>query len=81
MKLRMTYNTDPTVVEKIKQIALLHKGVFSTLQPEKNGIENYVTQEICFDNIADMNKFIYSAYMTCGYYFLVETIVYTADMF
>ena len=78
MKLQLIYCVEPTAVDKIKRIAAQYKGFYPKVQPDVQPIENYEAQEVLFENIADMNRFIYKAFMACGYYFLVETIVYTA---
>ena len=77
MTYKLTFAAEPSIVERVKPLVLQWKGSYSINQPPCCPIENYIAQEVTFDNIVEMNKFIYAALMTFGYYFLVDQSVYS----
>ena len=50
MMLRLLYNVEPTYSDKVKAIAYRYKGKFTTIQPDSQPIENFIQQEIIFEN-------------------------------
>ncbi|MBR3280575.1 MAG: hypothetical protein IKI57_01835 [Clostridia bacterium] len=75
-----------TRYDDIMQLIEKKKGIMSTIQPEENGVKprsegDFMELEINFENLNDLNAFIYGAYQSYGVYFYVATIAYVTTVF
>lgn len=82
MKYRLTYSIHHLNKEKAKELAKSKRGIFATMQPEKDDDnEVFEDQIVFFDTREYLNSFIYNSYISFGAYFFVNEIVRAAYVF
>ncbi len=89
MRLQLLSYVNQTVIDKVTPIAakcdgkvndtkleIVDKSVFADEKFRVLDNTNFVTMEFIFNNLFDLNQFCYQAYMTFGYYFFIENVIF-----
>ena len=81
MKHRLLFYVHPRDEARCLDEVIKRGGTLATIQPEDEDSHHFIAHEAYFDNLEQVNHFIYSCYSFIGLYFYVKRLEYVKIAF
>ncbi len=81
MKHRLLFYVHPRDEAKCLEEVTIKGGTLSTIQPDDEDSHHFIAHEAYFDNLNQVNHFIYSCFSSIGLFFYVKRLEYVKIAF